>query len=96
MSDPILLVCARAGSIPAVPPGTLFNQQCSRCNETVAIAPTGQKFCKENPSTVIVCHACLTPSELGEALSKMKTAGSPEELAAEFRSMKPNTWSNRN
>jgi len=44
---------------------------CSKCGHQVGIYPTGQKWLKKYPKTVIICPQCVGPNYDGRAVAPM-------------------------
>lgn len=60
---------------------------CLRCGERVGLWPMAQKFRKEYPDAVLLCHVCamkdfagLDPAEI-----EIEAAGSTDEMIEELR-----------
>lgn len=85
------IVCVRADDCELVAVGSARNE-CSKCQSSVLIAPSGQRCLRDNPATVIVCTRCFLPPPGAKA----QLAASVEELRAEAATAQPNTWRNRN
>jgi hypothetical protein len=78
------LVCARA-DLPLTVEGASFDRSCSRCEQPVMVAPSGQEVLRNSPETGIVCFGCfLGIVQPGEKIRVVE--GAPEERCV------PNTW----
>ena len=96
MSEPIIVVCARADA-PLAAVGSVFDRQCSRCSAKVMLAPSGQRFLATHADAKIVCEYCVRPKQVLDALAAGKAITAPwEEIAAEARTAQPNLRRNRN
>ncbi len=89
--EPKVLVCSLADA-PMVARGSVFHHQCAKCGRRVAVAPTGQRFLKDNPQTQIVCLFCFTPEPEGRA----ELTASKEQILEEMRTATTNLRRSRN
>lgn len=90
--EPQTLVTILADDAPIAAAGSSTDRKCSKCAKAVLLAPSGQRFMKANPDTIILCIRCFRPEEYGTG----SPAASAEELKAEFRTAQPNTYRGRN
>lgn len=88
MADDITLVCLPAEA-PRCIAGSIFTKQCAQCSGRVMIAPSGQRFLKQNPAAHILCSRCYRPELHGPFRI---VPGALEE----WNKMQLNTWINRN
>jgi hypothetical protein len=87
-----MLVCAPLASAAMVARNSTTNQKCSKCEQRVLLAPSGQRFLKEHPDAAILCALCYSPN----ADDKPHLAAPEAEILAEMETAQPNTWRNRN
>ena len=56
------LIVMRLADMKRVHPDQITTQ-CSKCGETVAVYPSGQKVMREIPDVELICQICKTPGE---------------------------------
>jgi hypothetical protein len=85
------LVCMPLAQAAMVARNSTTNQKCSKCQQRVLLAPSGQRYLKAHPEAVIVCAPCFAP-EPGD----YEMAAPDAEIRGEMATAQPNTWRNRN
>jgi hypothetical protein len=89
---PVLV--AMNADCPRMVPGSIFNRQCSTCGGKVMIAPSGQKYLRQNPHAEIMCYRCYRRSDEDFQFSGL--AAEPETIVHEMNSSVPNMRRYRN
>lgn len=65
-NDELYIACAPADA-PRVIPGSVFTHKCYRCDQSVVMAPSGQKMLAENPEAKVICAFCVYDGPAGVA-----------------------------
>lgn len=90
MKEELFIVCARADA-PIMTAGSTFEHKCGKCSTPVMISISGTVFIRDNPTAVPICPSCIPEDGLS-----LRPAATPEQLAGELASIRPNMRRNRN
>ncbi len=88
-----ILVCEYADA-PLAVAGTVFSHTCIRCGARLMVAPTGQRILREHPKFATLCKVCYARDTTVPDHGYL--AGTPEEIAQECISARPNPRRTRN
>lgn len=96
----MMMVCAPA-NITLTIPGSSFNMICTRCAQSVMIAPSGQHFLASargsGPSVQIICLDCFEPKGRDrDSLKQMRLTAAPEVIMSEMMTLTTNYRSRSN
>jgi hypothetical protein len=89
-----IVLCCQLADAPHMIAGAKFDRRCSRCGAIVMIAPSGQLFLKNYPTTRIICVSCYMNQE--RPAVRHALAADPKTIEQELRNTIPNLWRKRN
>lgn len=89
------LVCARATQ-PWMTEGTVFDKCCSQCGTRVMIGRSGQQTLATEEGIEIMCLECSLPVLAKHEDISIELAGKPGQMKEDCKTVRVNTWKDRN